>query len=856
MLDFYDVADVGAKDEVPQSRFEAGFDITPSEAVEELAVCQNLLVLAKTQRTMYPLHSPVGHSRATDVAKAELRLANAYRNVGSLDQVKVHILAGLNDLRLPEVRAHPLNGECTNDDHRDTLVATLKLLGEICMEEKPVKHQKALAAFTSAIPGLPMFDIALLGGSHVEAAASCRQELEVAGTLSDDVSEVLMTDLPVAAAVGSCYEHVAAELLHRIEGLQRNRSKLFHRIFKQLRCICALEQKLRVTPPHPQLLRQRLAPVTRTSDTVEHHCRQVLNVLASASLHDKPVPYWSAVSGGHAATPASVTHAVAQWRSHVRRSTVMHSKVVERPQLPDVGTCHWMLTTPMQKLEQLGTQLALARAAKQSTLVLVGTESVAVYLAQLLENVQEQGYMVLGTVVAITLEMTFQEKATMLEKRTGVIIATESQLAGLHMQNVKRFIQYDITPHSSTLLAKASAHASVILFIMRHEVLAVNLLQDAGVSLNEQATDLLPLQYNQETDRTLSIEALMRRKDFAEVPLREAGVQAFTHYVCWYCSMHSPLVTASSALLPHSLRAVFLVPTANDAVSSMAHSFHTRMRSASANMMDITPSTMCKHSAAMANHDEEVSPAVLENAVSVMEALEVWQQSQAPRAELESAIKVSLGSLATLDAKLRALPPQAHAVADQAVTLLYCVTTELAKERTDRAPGADHLERKLWHSICEVHFIAGCLLLNDVNKTAGEQLRGCAQQLDQILMTQDYHQGRAVVSRNLEAKTLDLYGKCAMGLGELHKAESLFLRLKDLSKASNKSKRRIDQAHAEVLLGDVYALCERHQEAGESYQAAMATFRAHLPPQNKHIYCLQERMLALLHKRQAGIRLS
>ena len=121
-------------------------------------------------------------------------------------------------------------------------------------------------------------------------------------------------------------------------------------------------------------------------------------------------------------------------------------------------------------------------------------------------------------------------------------------------------------------------------------------------------------------------------------------------------------------------------------------------------------------------------------------------------------------------------------VAEQAVTLLYCVTTELAKRQPGAEAGTDQLERKLWHSICEVHYIAGCLNLNDVSKAEGEQLRGCAQQLDQILMTQDYHQGRGVVSHSIEAKTLDLYGKCAMGLGELDKAESLFIRLQRLSK--------------------------------------------------------------------------
>lgn len=89
-----------------------------------------------------------------------------------------------------------------------------------------------------------------------------------------------------------------------------------------------------------------------------------------------------------------------------------------------------------------------------------------------------------------------------------MIITTESQLAGICISGLKRIIQYDLTPQSSCLLARACNHASVIIFCMRHEVLAVNLLQAAGLPLTAQAAELLPLQYNQETDRILSIEAV------------------------------------------------------------------------------------------------------------------------------------------------------------------------------------------------------------------------------------------------------------------------------------------------------------------------------------------------------------
>lgn len=212
--------------------------------------------------------------------------------------------------------------------------------------------------------------------------------------------------------MGSCYEHVAAELLRKLEGLQRTRSKLYHKILHQLLCICDLEQRSKLTLAHPQLVRQRHeTPSSSTQNAAQNdHCRHVLNALASASLQNKPVPYWSVVSGAQATiAPPSVTNAVAQWRSHLKRSSVMVKKVIEQPRLPGIGTSHWMLTTPMQKLEQLGTQLVLARGAKHATLVVVGTEYVAVYLGQLLNNIQDQGYMSLGTIVAITPEMTFQE---------------------------------------------------------------------------------------------------------------------------------------------------------------------------------------------------------------------------------------------------------------------------------------------------------------------------------------------------------------------------------------------------------------------------------------------------------------
>lgn len=168
---------------------------------------------------------------------------------------------------------------------------------------------------------------------------------------------------------------------------------------------------------------------------------------------------------------------------------------------------------------------------------------------------------------------------------------------------------------------------------------------------------------------------LMRRKGIADVQLREAGAQAFTEYVCWYCSMHSSIITAPTALDSHALRAVFLVPNANDAVSSMAHSFHTRIRSMSASTMDMTLSTLRESHAAMANPEDEVAPDVLENAVSVMETMAEWEQTRGARTEVETSVKALQDGLTALDSKLRSIPPHAHAV---------CATLTLWWESTGR----------------------------------------------------------------------------------------------------------------------------------------------------------------------------
>lgn len=54
-------------------------------------------------------------------------------------------------------------------------------------------------------------------------------------------------------------------------------------------------------------------------------------------------------------------------------------------------------------------QLALATAQKQTTMVIVGTESVAVYLRHLLESVQDHSCMTFGGIAVVTSEMSLHE---------------------------------------------------------------------------------------------------------------------------------------------------------------------------------------------------------------------------------------------------------------------------------------------------------------------------------------------------------------------------------------------------------------------------------------------------------------
>lgn len=60
---------------------------------------------------------------------------------------------------------------------------------------------------------------------------------------------------------------------------------------------------------------------------------------------------------------------------------------------------------------------------------------------------------------------------------------------------------------------------------------------------------------------------------FKDVTLRSAGVSAFSEYISWYRNSRQVYILAPSALDMPSLRQAFLLPSKDDAISSMAYTF-------------------------------------------------------------------------------------------------------------------------------------------------------------------------------------------------------------------------------------------------------------------------------------------
>lgn len=106
-----------------------------------------------------------------------------------------------------------------------------------------------------------------------------------------------------------------------------------------------------------------------------------------------------------------------------------------------------------------------------------------------------------------------------------------------------------------------------------------------------------------------------------------------------------------------------------------------------------------------------MQPGLLENCIAAEDAALAWSGISKRRQAAEKKLQDLLQSFGNIQKKLRALPRHAHAAADQAVTLLYCVATGLAGSGEPTA-ARDNLEHKLWQSISEVQYISrasGCV---------------------------------------------------------------------------------------------------------------------------------------------------
>jgi hypothetical protein len=85
----YDVAEDDMEHTLPQDKYhELASDADPEcDAQEAVMLRQQMLVLAKTQRDMYPLEGFLGRTQPLLLAEAHLKLGQAHRLAGDLPQV-------------------------------------------------------------------------------------------------------------------------------------------------------------------------------------------------------------------------------------------------------------------------------------------------------------------------------------------------------------------------------------------------------------------------------------------------------------------------------------------------------------------------------------------------------------------------------------------------------------------------------------------------------------------------------------------------------------------------------------------------------------------------------------------------
>jgi hypothetical protein len=164
-----------------------------------------------------------------------------------------------------------------------------------------------------------------------------------------------------------------------------------------------------------------------------------------------------------------------------------------------------------------------------------------------------------------------------------------------------------------------------------------------------------------------AVQVLQRRR-FRDAALRAAGVVAFVEYVAWYLNGKQVYVHAPSALDMPSLRQAFLVPSQHDAIASMAHTLtmstphkleqqatlSTALSGGLSSPLVLRPKPI--------QLEDDVPPALLENAIAAEEAVRSWGRIRHSRLALERELDVLLWNYCSVQEQLRTLPMHAHAV--------------------------------------------------------------------------------------------------------------------------------------------------------------------------------------------------
>jgi hypothetical protein len=211
-------------------------------------------------------------------------------------------------------------------------------------------------------------------------------------------------DLPFAASVGCCYQHVAGHLLGRLEKLMHTNKCFLTDMRERILEIIAMERRLGLQLPNPSAF-----AVGSAHNTVDKAAsEQVLEAITAKASDDS--------TADDVARDHVKENTVGRWRRSIRavhgeqQFSAMTALVKSALcPLPRPGQAGWMDTTAVQKLEQLCMILVMARAARVSAVVMFCTDGMVEYINRLLEAFEEQEYLSFGNLQSITSGMTLQQ---------------------------------------------------------------------------------------------------------------------------------------------------------------------------------------------------------------------------------------------------------------------------------------------------------------------------------------------------------------------------------------------------------------------------------------------------------------